>query len=408
MSQFLRKVALALAGQLGQGGASLLLVVVSAQVLDPHDRGAFVALLLVATMSAYILAAGFPGVVLTETARTSEVVPRLLTGATVLAACVGLVGGAVGLGLSKGMELTPWIGPLPFVATFAMCWLVHGSWLSFGMQRFMLGGVIRATPAAAAAVGIAAVAVAGHSSVLAAYGIWTAAHGTAFVICLTMLSRRYGFAIPGRLELRRWRTFGLRFSSVQISQLLTLRLDQFLVAALASVSAVGTYSLAVSLSEAVAIGATAAGIVIFAEAAQGNTGRSVFLRQLCFLVGAGAIMALLLALLSKRLIDVFGSEYSAAGPALQILLIGTPGLVAMRLAINRLAGLDRPGVAACAATLAMAVTVALDVVLIPSMQEVGAAIASVAGYSVGAAAGLFLLLWSVEPKPAVTLEPVRA
>lgn len=406
MKEFARKCALALAGQLGQGGASLLLVVVTARLLSPQERGAFVLLALVCVLSAYVLAVGLPGAVLKEAAQAPDAIPRLLGAATLVSVGVAIVGGGLGIGLQVALDLPLWAAPFPFLASFATCWLIFASWLAFGVQRYLIGGLIRAIPTASAALGIALCAVLRPVSAATAYAIWVVAHLLVMVVCWRGFKRRYGVARPRGVDLARWSRFGLSFFGIQLTQLLTLRADQFLLGALASVAAVGTYSLAASLSEAVALCATAAGIVVFADAARGVADRARFLQQLSLLVGIGSIAAVGLgATASFFLARVFGPQYEPAIPMLQILLLGTPGLLVTRLVVSRLCGIDRPGAGTAAAAIGMAVTIALDLLLIPRFGGTGAAAASAVGYTTGAAAALLLLLRSRDETRALMPAP---
>jgi O-antigen/teichoic acid export membrane protein len=102
------------------------------------------------------------------------------------------------------------------------------------------------------------------------------------------------------------------------------------------------------------------------------------------------VAAIAVAAGALPLIEVaFGSAYAAGTPTLVVLLVAVIPLSIGRLISADLKGRGRPGTVSLAAVVSVAVTVVLDLALIPGMGIVGAAIASLVAYSLMTAALLY-------------------
>ena len=95
------------------------------------------------------------------------------------------------------------------------------------------------------------------------------------------------------------------------------------------------------------------------------------------------LLAVPLGFLAKTWIGVFyGAEFQASGGAFSILLLGCVPFTICIILAGALAGMNRQGVNLAASSLGLGVTIALDVLLIPSFGISGAALASVLSYLV--------------------------
>ncbi len=102
------------------------------------------------------------------------------------------------------------------------------------------------------------------------------------------------------------------------------------------------------------------------------------MRRVGLSVAAGAAP---LALLSPLVIPVaYGSAFGAAVVPACILLVGLAGEGLAAVAVGYLYGRGRPGLASAATGAGVVVTVALDLLLIPHLGVVGAAVASTLAY----------------------------
>jgi O-antigen/teichoic acid export membrane protein len=175
-------------------------------------------------------------------------------------------------------------------------------------------------------------------------------------------------------------------------QFLGVRLDLLLVPALLNLEQAGIYYVAVRVSDLVGQAATASASFLFpyvaGQSAQRDTEMTERVTRGTLLVTIVAAIAVAAGALP--LIEVaFGSAYAAGTPTLVVLLVAVIPLSIGRLISADLKGRGRPGTVSLAAVVSVAVTVVLDLALIPGMGIVGAAIASLVAYSLMTAALLY-------------------
>lgn len=216
--------------------------------------------------------------------------------------------------------------------------------------------------------------------------------------------RRRGFKRPGLsvdLTLAReiW-TFGMRGEVGSVLLLLNLRLDFLIVEAVAGPAALGIYAVASKYAELLRVPSDAALWVLYPHFARDHAANSatpprLMMRRVGTAVGAGAVPLVLLAPLVVPFL--YGSAFAAAVVPACILLIGLAGEGLSAVAVGYLYGHGRPGLASAATAAGVVVTVVLDVLLIPSLGIVGAAIASTAAYlsSTFACVALFVRMTQV-------------
>jgi O-antigen/teichoic acid export membrane protein len=210
---------------------------------------------------------------------------------------------------------------------------------------------------------------------------------------------------------------GLRGQVGSILQLVSLRLDQLLVAAFLTLSSAGVYLIAARVSEAIAQVGSAAGLLIFPEVARHGDPLETSLTERVvrttsvMIVGA----ALVVGVLAEPLLAIaFGPTFAEGSLALRLLMIAMLPLTAGRVLAGDLKGRGRPGTVSFAMAVAAGVTILLDLVLIPRYGIEGAAIASVVAYTISAAilATAFVRLTgadarSLVPRPADAMAILR-
>jgi stage V sporulation protein B len=220
-------------------------------------------------------------------------------------------------------------------------------------------------------------------------GDWILAGTT---ICLLV---RYGLPPATRL----WNSkrqaalavYGLRAHLGNILQGLNYRLDIFLVAFFLTTKEVGLYSVAVTAAELLGVVPTVLGWVILQRAAvlpsaraSNVTSAATRLTSLVTLVGAFVLL-----LSGDTLIRlVFGQPFRSSALPLKLLLPGMWALGIWRNLTNDLAGRGYPEARSYTAGVAVVVTVALDLALIPRLGISGAALASTTAYCAGAGLGI--------------------
>ena len=186
---------------------------------------------------------------------------------------------------------------------------------------------------------------------------------------------------------------GLRFGSqvwfVSLSQLMNHRLDQLLMVKLTTARELGLYAVAATVATLPAMFTTAVGQAIFPRVADGESalvGRTsrVGLALISITCAIGALI------IPFALPFLFGPSFKdAVAPAL-ILLAATVAYSGAGILGTALSTRDRPGIPGLGEVWAIAVTVVGLIILLPRLGGVGAALVSVAAYSVNFAWLLFM------------------
>ena len=241
-------------------------------------------------------------------------------------------------------------------------------------------------------------------------------HGSAAVIIALLLSdvgtglygwarlaRRGFFSGVGRPSLalaRRVIGFGIRGEVGNLLLLLNLRLDVILVGALVGPATLGTYAIASRFAELLRLPPVAMTYVLQPQLAAADPASAARRARALFpkAFALTASLVLPLGLVAFLIPVVFGEPFRASILPAQILLVGlaTEGIGGVCIAF--LYGIGRPGLNSMAMALGLAVTVGLDVLLIPRFGAVGAAVASAVTYLV--TTGLLLVcFWAVTHGP---------
>ena len=210
-------------------------------------------------------------------------------------------------------------------------------------------------------------------------------------VCAALLARPLGSLRP-RVEWGLWREslrFGLALHPGMVLLLLHLRFDLFLLQTLGGLEAVGLYSLAVMLAEALWLApeATALAATPHQVLAGPTEDAAVTLRAVRVNVAMTAALAMLLAAVALPLVgQVYGPAFLPAVPALWALLPGIVAMAAQRSCGVFLVKRDHPWRISGLLGLAVGVNIVLNVVLIPRWGPVGAASASSVSYVLSATA----------------------
>jgi O-antigen/teichoic acid export membrane protein len=177
---------------------------------------------------------------------------------------------------------------------------------------------------------------------------------------------------------------GLPGIAVDLSAILTFRLDRYLIGLFLDPAAVGIYSVAATAPELLRLPALAMGQPIFHRLAAKTARVDDFARtrRLCLLATAAlAIVAYAVAPFAVR--SLFGRDYEGAITPLRVLLLAEFGITLFYIDGACLAAaFGHLRDAAAAAVSGCLVVVVADLVLIPTHGVVGAAWGSVLAYSV--------------------------
>jgi O-antigen/teichoic acid export membrane protein len=202
---------------------------------------------------------------------------------------------------------------------------------------------------------------------------------------------------------RRELATGMRYHGGLASLYLMLRVDILILAALTDDAAVGLYALAVGLIELTNIAADAVATVVLRRQTTSSLDDAALLTARVVgvtVVLAGAAAAALAAISPLLVPLVYGRPFSGAVPALLALAPGVLALAATRSAGGYLVRLDRPWLVTSFAGSALAVNVALNLALIPTLGIVGAGIASSISYLLLAGAYLTWLVRAAQLPPS--------
>jgi O-antigen/teichoic acid export membrane protein len=376
-------------------GAGFLTSVIGARLIGADGLGLAGAALTLATIAALLANGGLNIATVyllgREPDRGREIVGHAVAVgavaivlAAVLAAILALVVDAPVLGGGAAAILAPTLG------------------LAAGILAFELaGGVLLGLRARSGYIGIQVVEAIGSLALTAvilwlltrsaggflaaaALGYWAGA-----VVALWIAARRLGgipVAFSGSFT-RAALAFGLRGQVGNILQFLNLRLDQLLVPALLNLTSAGIYLVAVRVSEVITQVSSAAAAFLFPEVAAQAELRATDVterttRLTLLVVVAGGVP---LALLAEPILRIaFGPDFASGANTIRIMLVAMLPLSIVRLLAGDLKGRGRPGIVSLAALVAVTMTVAADLALIPALGIEGAALASLVAYTVSA------------------------
>lgn len=216
---------------------------------------------------------------------------------------------------------------------------------------------------------------------------------------------------PEREVITRMVRFGAQGELGNLLQLANYRLDAYLVALFVGQAGVGLYAVAVGLSEGIWFIANSVAVVLVtqltaSDAEDAAERTPVVLRHTLLLSALGAAGLAAAAPVFVRLL--YGNPFSPAVVPLLWLLPGTVALAGSKVLTAYVFSQGRPLVNTMITAAAVAVTVALDLALIPALGVTGAAIASSAAY--GAHFALALLAYGriAGANPLESLAPRRS
>ena len=195
----------------------------------------------------------------------------------------------------------------------------------------------------------------------------------------------------GRLDLRLAREicgYGIRGQVGGMLSLINLRLDVAILGALVGPGTLGVYAVASKYAELLRLPGLAVTYVLYPRLTARD--RQDAARDVAALLPRAlvltALAAIPLAAAVPLLPDVYGHAFASAMIPAYILLFGLVGEGVAGLVSAYLYAVGRPGANSLALGVSVAVTIALDVTLIPHYHAVGAAVASAVAYLTSSAA----------------------
>lgn len=214
---------------------------------------------------------------------------------------------------------------------------------------------------------------------------------SASVLINLLLLASLGFKFQLSSDLRGLRAataFAVPCYAANVAQFLNYKLDVFVVGFFAGKESVGRYTLAVSLGQLLWLMSSSVATVLLPKIAA-STDDGVSIRHTARVtrlsLWATAICGLALGVLATQAIPVLYGE--AFRPSVMALLWLLPGIVVFSVAnvlAAYIAGVGKPRLNLLVSSVSLIVTITLDVLLIPKLNIVGAAIASTVSYSISA------------------------
>jgi O-antigen/teichoic acid export membrane protein len=337
--------------------------------------------------------------------------PALATNSVVLA---GLLGGMTAAGVAAIALLVPLFGnasaTLVTAALVSLPFLILSTYLWRLIQadyRFRLSSVAWLLPFVVNVVVNGALALAGVLTVGAAFATWLAGQAVELLFLIWRVARRGGFGRPDAALARRTISFGLKTYAGRIMLLGNYRLDQWILGSLGSTRELGLYNIAVSLSATLYQLPSALVLAQRPDLVRGSRAAAARQASVAFrLAGATTLAgaALMAAFAPWLCTGIFGSEFSGSADDLRVLMLGTLGIVALKILGNALTAQRLPMLETAAIAVGLVTTIVLDVILIPSHGGLGAAVASSIAYTAAGVAVIVIFLRAL-PAQAADLVP---
>jgi O-antigen/teichoic acid export membrane protein len=336
-----------------------------------------------------------------------------------VALCMGVLGAAAGvcarlLFPSAFAALSVWLTVIVLIALPFTLAMVYTTYIALAIDRYEVAMSLPATLAVLVlALAVPAGIVFGLQGAIVGTTIAAVAVGVGSVIWGKQLLRRPTRSQPG--QLRRAISFGTKGYAANALQLVSYRLDLFVLSAVASSAVLGSYSLAVALTSLLWLLPRAVSDVLFPRIARLTGDDDVARREIVETksVRHVSLVTMVSAVLfvpgvELLLVPIFGEEYR---PAVNLGLILLPGAAAIGLSAVLMAtvvGRGKPMYSLYGALAITPLTVLLYVTLIPWLDADGAAIGSTISYLCSFALALWLYRRVTGRRLSPALIPTRS
>jgi O-antigen/teichoic acid export membrane protein len=381
---------------LGNAGLFVGLLLI-ARALGPSGRGTVAFIAVTSILVARMARLGVGEATVVFAAQRPRARPILLANILVFAAIAGSVGAALVCG---ALVLAPSIRPpglggaeLAALALSVVAATLADAGYKFVLacSRFRLHALVTTTTSWIYAALIAAVwATFGLTAARAALA-WAAVHAVRSLVLFSASALGVGVRPPSLSLLRDSLRFGLRAWMGTLADDLNFRVDQIIVALIASEAALGIYAVAVNAYEILLYlpgGAATALLPLIAGSPRAMRAERTLhaFRSVALVTAASVVVA---ALLGPVLLPIaFGSSFEdSVGPFL-LLLPGVLGALLLAIFTNALIASSAPGLSSLGPIASLFVGLALDFALIPPFGASGAAAAASAAFLAGGATAL--------------------
>jgi len=384
---------------------------IGARALGPAGRGDLLVIVLWPPVVAMLAGLGLPTAYRYWMAREPERVSFLFSNAVLYTLAVGVVSVALADLIVPHLvgQRSPQVMMLLRVYQVnipAALFLDLMRGLLEGTRRFGWAGAARMIFFGVQAIGFAGLWSVGHLTIATAMITMITAQTSSMLLALIAVWRQLRPSWqPSWIEFKNSMHYALRDYPGGVADFTTLRLDQIVLAAMASNVAIGLYVVAVRLSEMTTLAADAIADALMPEVAASkaeNRAELLWARSLRLAIYMHLVLLPPLWLAAPLLLRIlFGERFVPATGAFRWLLLAAGVWSLGSIVISGLRGFGYPGLSTVAKFSAAAVTTVGLLVLLPRLGITGAAIASLIGYSVMLFISLFafvkkrrLGLWS--------------
>jgi O-antigen/teichoic acid export membrane protein len=389
--------------------------VILARTLGPSGRGELAAVILWPTMLWTVGNLGVVDSVTFNSARRSAPQRSIVSTSLAIAFVQSTVLVAIGLVLVPlvlaKQEASVVRDCLIFLASIptSLVTLYLGSLLN-GTHRYVAFNVVRSTVFVGNAAGLVALAIASELTVTSAMFAYLASQLLTVAIAAILVLPSTGRpSRPERPLAREILAYGFRSQLSTISNLLNERVDQLVISIVLAPASLGLYVVAwtmTSLSWMIGYSVTFAALPRVAQAESAQERRARAHRYVFLTFAATVAVTIPVLLLAPEILRIaFGGDFVQATGVTRVLLVASIALGTARVLEAVLKGLNRPLHAGLAEGAGLIVTAVGLAALLPTMGLMGAAITSLAAYSVTALVALNLANRAVGTTGAQLLAP---
>jgi O-antigen/teichoic acid export membrane protein len=379
---------------------AFIIGIILARGLGPDARGDYALFVLSVTLAGSLGTLGASLGTIYYVGKGTHVVRTLLGNGHFLVLMMGALGAITlaGVGLAfepkafvEGRSFWLYALAFPLVLEFVLVTAVL-----VGSERFLALNISMVAQVFVLAVGAVVLWIGGWLTIFSILFVWVFSYGVAAALALAYIGRREislrRAVKPDLPVLKDQLAFGLPGQAGMVLQRLNYRLDQYVVRAFRSRADVGFYAVATGLAEAVWWIANAISMALLPRLTRMSPERAgtvtpvacrnTLIVSLLAAAGLAATAPLAVELL-------FGSEFEPAVKPILWLLPGIVTLSGSKVLNSYFFSQARMGVSSIVALVALMVTVACDVLLIPRFGISGAAIASSIAYTASFVVSLY-------------------
>ena len=390
---------------------ALALVVLQSRFLEPSGRGAYVVAVLGVTIFSRLL--GQLGVAVTNRLPEEDAGPRPLVQR---ALAVGTLSGSVAVAVvtAGGAALGGIDADVAFIAALALVPNVLWQTMSgvlLGLARIRLWNYVQLGSPVLTLVGMLVLVLWLDLGVRGAVAAWALANALTAVATLAATRDLWlPLALPrvfdGHTRALAW--LAVTMGAVQLVNLLSYRIELFILERYEGLSDIGIYSIAMQAAEAMWLIAAAVANAVTAPAVHDteNAAARLVARAAGRALAYTAAVAVVVGIVAPFGIPlILGEAFGAADDALLLLLPGVVLYAPVTVLVGYLSvRRGRPRLSLAVSVVGMALTLGAALLLIPRFGVAGAAVASTIGYAAGGGLA-WLFFWRLArarrgPSPA--------